>query len=52
MYPPSFLGKDFDTVMRSQNSFPIPPTNLKPGPFNPPGMQVKPTQSLSHPQFL
>ena len=52
MYPPSFVGKDFDTVMRFQSSFPIPPTNFMPGPFNPAGMQVKSTQSSSHPQFL
>ena len=38
MYPPSFMGKDFETVMRSQSSYPIPSNNYMPGPYNPTGM--------------
>lgn len=51
MYSPSFMGKDFETMMRSQNPFPIPPNNYMSELYNPTGMQVKPTQSPSHHQF-
>lgn len=43
MYSPSFMGKDFETMMRSQNPFPMPSNNYMSGLYNPTGMQVKPT---------
>lgn len=51
MYPPAFMGKDFEQIMRAQNPFPIPPSNFMTGPFNPQGVQLKSTQPSSHHQF-